>query len=339
MRIGKTIIGPESKPLMIAEEGQANQGNVETAKQMCLNANEAGADGIEFQFFLADDMYIKSDPGWSVYRQRELKEEAIIEVIRHARDLGLLCQIAGLSPKIISLCSQAGADLFCVNASDLTNPEIIDAVIASGRPFWLATLMATLEEIDWAVSYVKSQGAVDFGILHGQHIMTSGDQNGVPPELLQLDCISMLQSRYGVIVGFVDHTATTIVPSLAVTKGACLVTKHLSPNAEWRGPDWQVCLPPDLWREAKQLMEYSSRTGGSSKELSQLEVSDRSLHRRSIYTRQPMPEGSRIQKGDLIALRPGKGGIDPREIGKIEGKRLTRALPGQYQLQQSDLTP
>jgi len=337
MRIGGRFVGEGREPLMFAEEGQANQGDIELATSMCKTAAAAGADGIEFQFFLADDMYVRRDPGHEIYRNCELSAEQIQELVSVAHEEGLLFQVAGLSPRIIELCAEAGADVFCVNATDLTNPLIIDAVAATGKPFWLATLMATMEEIDWAVDYTLSRCHSDVGILHGQHVMSSDTTRGVPPELLQLDCIDLFKRRYGLVTGLVDHTATTFVPAIAAAKGAALITKHLAPEKDWKGPDWVVCLDPDAWQDARSMLRYAWQTNGASKEISQAEFKDRSIHRRSIFTVKPLSAGHQIVGGDLIALRPGKDGIDPRHIHDFVGRRVAQDLAEQHQLQLSDL--
>jgi len=339
MRIGNRIIGKGYETLMFAEEGQANQGNFEIAIDMCKKASFAEADGIEFQLFLADDMYVHDDSGYTIYKNRELSSSQIKELIAFAHELGLLFQVAGLSPKIIELCAAEGADVFCVNATDLTNPVIIDAVASTGKPFWLATLMGTMEEIDWAVNYAISRARSDIGLLHGQHVMSSDTTKGVPPELLQLDCIDLFKQRYGLVTGFVDHTSTLFVPSIAAAKGADLVMKHLAPEKQWQGPDWVVCLDPGSWREAKFMFDYTALSNGASKELSQAEFKDRSIHRRSIHTSLALTAGSKIVSGDLVALRPGKGGIDPRVINTLIGREVTQDLPEQHQLRFDDLLP
>ena len=337
MRIGNTFLGEGRPTLMFAEEGQANQGNIDIAMKMCRTAVLAGADGIEFQLFLADDMYVVSDPGHAIYKSRELSSVQIRELIAATHEAGLLCQVAGLSPAIIELCAEAGADVFCVNATDLTNPVIIDAVAATGKPFWLATLMANLEEIDWAVTYALSRCRSDIGLLHGQHVMSSDTTRGVPPELLQMDCIELFKRRYGLVTGFVDHTATQFVPAIAAAHGAALVMKHLAPDLNYRGPDWVVCLDPDSWKQARSMVNYTAKARGASKEISQAEFMDRSIHRRSIHTRVALQQGHALSANDLIALRPGQGGMDPRGIHELIGRKLVRTLPAQTQLQPTDV--
>jgi len=337
MRIGSIFVGEGREPLMFAEEGQANQGDICIAVDMCKKAAAAGADGIEFQLFLADDMYVCSDPGHAIYRSRELRNEQIRELVKVAHEEGLLFQVAGFSPSIIELCADAGADVFCVNATDLTNPVIIDAVAETGRPFWLATLMASIDEIDWAVNYSLSHSRSDIGLLHGQHVMSSDVSRGVHSKLLQLDCIELFKRRYGLVTGFVDHTATSFVPAIASAKGAALIMKHLAPDIDWQGPDWVVCLDPDSWREARLMLRFAAQANGASKEISQAEFKDRSIHRRSIYTAMALSKGHQIVAGDLVALRPGQGGIDPRVIHDLVGRRVAHDIVGGYQLQLNDL--
>ena len=329
LTMGGRLLGPGHPPIMIAEEGQANQGDLNIALQMCDKAKEANADGIEFQFFLADDMYIQDNAGYKIYKQRELAIEQIKLVVEYAKSLGLLVQIAGLSPKVIQFCASIGVDSFCINATDLNNPQILDAVVDTGSVFWIATLMATLEEIDECVNYLHRKSSIHFGLLHGQHIMSTNSSKGVPANLLQLDCIQMLEDRYNKTVGFVDHSISSIVPALAVAKGARLVTKHLSPWEGWIGPDSDICMPPDCWRESKTLFDIAHMSGGSSKELSLDELSDRKAHRRSLYTKHELRSGHLLCEDDIVALRPFHPESPADILPSVIGKKILHSLPAQ----------
>jgi len=320
MNIKDFKIDAHSKPLMFAEEGQANQGDINIALQMAKFALQAGADGIEYQLFFADDMYAKYDPGHSIYKSRELDKGEIKTLLEETHRIGLLVQIAGLSTKIIDFVAKIGIDVFIVNATDLNNPEIIDAVLSTNKPFWLSALMAPLNEIDWAVEYVLSKNAKNFGMLHGQHILAGG--NGVSFENLQLGCIQLLERRYNLPIGFVDHSSTKIVPALAVGAGARVVTKHLKPHKDWTGPDSFICLDPHDWKESKEMFDCSVLAKGESKDLSFDELKDKSLAMRSIHSTRALSAGDKILRSDMIALRPGFNGIPPSLINNLIGKTL-----------------
>ena len=336
MKLGSKLCGPGCQPLLIVEEGQANEGNMQIALRMLETAARVVADGIDFQLSIADDLYVHNDPGHALYVPRQLGEQQIKTLVDAAHAAGLFFQAACLTPRLHEPCRRVGADVFTVNAMDLNNPLMLQSVARTGLPFWLATLMCTMEEIDWAVNLVRPQAQAPFGLLHGQHIMTSNPAETVAAEMLQLDCIRLFQERYEVPVGLVDHTSTTTVPGLAVAKSAAAVCKHLAPEPGWRGPDWMVALPPDDWRRAGELARFAARAGGQSKDLSQAEVKDRSVQRRSIFTAQALSAGHQLTAEDLVALRPG-GGLDPRHMHNLLGRRLKQALTAQHKLVMTDV--
>lgn len=311
--------------LLVAEEGQANQGDFEFALKMIDLAADCGADGIEFQLAIADDLYIATHEGYRLYKKREFTSTVIEQLVSAAHAKGMFFQAACLSDKLVGVVAALGVDGLVVNATDLSNPRMLDAVAVCGKPFLIATLMATIEEIDWAVSRVRAHGAGNFALLHGQHIMASQHKVGVPVEYTQLDCISMLEQRYGVPVGFVDHTNSEIMPAIAASRGATIVTKHLSPKPGWRGPDWQVCLDPEAWKRASTYVRYANVARGSDKTLSIEEVEDRSLMRRSIVAARDIPAGKVLEESDICFKRPG-GGLDPRDAERYLGKRVNRTV-------------
>lgn len=314
-------IGFGEKQLMFAEEGQANQGDINFAFKMIDIAYKAGANGIEFQLGIADDLYFPDDEGFNIYKQREFDEFQIKDLVDYTHSKNMIFQVAPLSNNIIDLLKKCGTDVFTINAMDLTNPFMLDAVSESNKPFWLATLMGREDEIDWSINYLNSKKNNQFGLLHGQHIMAKDNSIGVPPEYTQLDCIELFKAKYNLPVGFVDHTPSLIMPSLAAAKGADIIFKHISPEKGWIGPDHGVCLDPEAWKQSKTFFDYACMTHGSSKNLTQDEISDRTHQRRSLYFNKEKKTGENINHNDLVALRPG-GGFDPKNLFQIIGKKL-----------------
>lgn len=325
MVIGSTQCSRRDLTLMIAEEGQANDGNFDLAPKMIDIASDSGADGIEFQLGIAADLYVSSHEGYTIYKKREFTPTIIQELIAATHSKNMFFHAACLSDKLVDMVSELGADVIVVNAMDLNNPRMLDAVSACGKPFLISTLMGTLEEIDWAVLRVNNRGAKNFGLLHGQHIMASNEGGAVPVEYAQLDCMAMMEQRYGLPVGFVDHTNSEIMPAIASGRGAALVTKHLSPSFGWQGPDWQVCLDPDAWKRANSYVRYANAARGANKTLSLEEVRDRSLQRRSIVAAKDIPKGKVLEDDDICFKRPG-GGLDPRNSEEYIGRRVKRSV-------------
>ncbi|MAT63697.1 MAG: hypothetical protein CL881_07865 [Dehalococcoidia bacterium] len=317
---GKNLL---SRPLMFAEEGQANQGDFKFALKMIDLVHESGADGIEFQLGIAKDLYLTTDPGYEIYKKREFETSQIRELVEYTHSKKMAFQAAPLSTNIVKTLIDCGVDVFTINAMDLNNPFMLDMVAESKKPFWLATLMGKTNEIDWAVNHITKKTSSSFGLLHGQHIMAQDNSIGVPSNYAQLDCIDLFKRKYNIPVGYIDHTPTVIMPALALSKGADIVFKHLKPSREWKGPDFGVCLSPKDWKLSKSFFDYASESRGSSKNLSQDEVEDRSHQRRSLYFSKNLTAGKKLNLNDVNALRPG-GGFDPKNISNILDKKLSR---------------
>jgi len=320
MIIGEKIIGKDL--FFIVEEGQFNQGDIHKAFLMIELASKAGADAIEFQLAYAKDLYIKSDPGFDIYKNREFTDQQLSMLIDYTveRKIGFIatCLSQNLVPKLAKL----GASAFNLNASDINNTLIIDAILESGIPFFISTPLATEEEIDRVTKKIESKGRVsDHAILHGQHSMATG-HGWVSPEETSLGYISTLSREFSRPVGFIDHTPFGWMPAVAVSAGAKIITKHMTPSSIFKGPDWQVCL------EAKEMKESIENCRAiyksiliSDKKLAKGEYLDKQVMRRSIVSSKPMKKGEIITHDNITFKRPGHG-ISPEQLDQLIGSKL-----------------
>lgn len=308
----------------VVEEGNAHDGEFQKALAMIHAAAEAGADAIEFQLAHADEFYVAADPGCERYRKREYSPSQYRELLQTARGLGLEFIATPFSRGMVDLFAAEGCSAFTINASDLNNPDILDPVAESGRPFFLALPLATRQEVDWAVQRVVRKGATAFGLLVGQHPM-GGTGSGVPIENTQLGAMQALRTEYGVSVGFIDHTPLSFMPAIAAAAGAQVITKHLALSRAEKGPDWWICLEPAEMKEAIALARKARESVAiSEKTVLAEEMDDRPAMRRSVVAGRDLPEGHVIALGDLSYKRPG-GGIAPSERNLLVSRRLLRA--------------
>ena len=335
VNIGSRRIGTGDL-FFVIEEGQANLGDFEKALSMIDYAADAGGDAIEFQLARADDFYVKNQPGYEIYSKREFSETQLIEIVSKVKEKGMEMIAVPLSHRLVNPLVKAGCSAFNINASDLTNPDIIDAVIDSGLPFFLSLPLATEEEIDWAVRRIRKNGDDNFMLLHGQHTMASGEK-GVNIEHTSLGYITTLKEKYQVPVGFIDHTPLKWMPACAVAAGADTISKHLTWSREERGPDWHICLEPDEMKEAiiwAYKMNQSIKT--KNRQLAPGENLDRSIMRRSIVASRAIKSGKSIERNDICFKRPGDG-IDPAQYNDLIGKVARRDILPDEQITTFDL--
>lgn len=333
--IGRCIVGAD-KLFFTIEEGQANDGNFAKAVRMIDRAAAAGADAIEFHLTRAADFYVKSDPGHALYRRREFSRGQIARLVARARRRGLEFIATLHSHRLVEFMTKVGCSAFSINASDITNPDMLDAVAGSGLPFFLCLPLATEREIEWAVGRIRRKTRTKFIMMHGQHVM-AGRPSGVCVAETAFGYISTLQNKYRLPVGFIDHTSLTWVPAAAVAAGAAVVTKHMSESCSDRGPDWRICLAPPAMKQAIGWARdmYSSRQI-REKQPGKTELQDRRGMRRSIVAARQLPVGQRILRQDLLFKRPGTGTC-PSRYEEMLGGTLVRNLAADELITPADI--
>lgn len=334
-KIGLKEVGL-GKLFFIIEEGQANLGDFNKAIQMIDAASKTGADAIEFQLAKADDFYVRNHEGFEIYKKREFDNSQLADLILYTKKRGLEFIASPLSHNLVELLAKLGCSGFNVNASDLINPDIIDAVCDSRKPFLLSLPLASEEEIDWAVNRISQKGNTEFALMLGQHTMASGDE-GVDVEHTNLGYISTLRKKYDVPIGFIDHTPNIWMPAAAVAAGAKIVSKHLALSRSEKGPDWHICLEPEEMKQSISLArKMSISINNKQKELAPGEQIDKSIMRRSIVAARRIEKHSMICRNDIVFKRPGTG-ILPNKYNEVLGKISLKTYEKDEQIQPKDL--
>jgi sialic acid synthase SpsE len=143
----------------------------------------------------------------------------------------------------------------------------------------------------------------------------------VRPENANLSRITALGKRFGVPVGFSDHSRQNEPPIMAAALGARLFEKHFMLEGQAECPDRDVSLSPDEFAGMKRAVENALIAlghGGLSYDFSEKEVANSA--RRSLFSRKFIPRGKALEPGDVIPKRPGVG-LPVYRFEEISGKR------------------
>jgi len=264
---------------LIAEIGQNHQGSLQTAKDLVDMVSEPsphaepgdripGVDAVKLtrrdlaheldessmmRFY--DDRNSFGDRYWQHRSHLELDVYQHCELYWYAKDRGLdfvetLCH----STEIDRLLRVFTPDAVKVASRDLHDTHLIHDLAGTGLPLILSTGMSDREEIDRAVE--AAGPADDLTLLYCV--------SKYPTDYADLDlrCIQTLKDRYGVRVGFSDHTIGPYTPAKAVLMGAEVVEKHVTLDRGQRGSDHVPALERDgVYRMVRDVRETESMLG------------------------------------------------------------------------------
>jgi N,N'-diacetyllegionaminate synthase len=333
-------------PYVIAEAGVNHNGDPALALRLVDAAASGGADAVKFQTFDPDVLalagaetagYQRRQTGAAsqldMLRALALPRDALEAAARRADALGIAFLSTPFDVASVRLLAELGVPAYKVGSGDLTNPILLRAVAADGRPVLLSTGMGTLAEVDAAVELLRSAGDPPLVVLQCTTAYPAAIEDA------NLRTIGVLAERYATPVGLSDHTLGITAAVAATALGAAVIEKHLTLDRSLPGPDHAASLEPDELRGlVDAVRDAHAALGDGEKRPAASEEEMRRVARRSLVVRHALRAGVRLAAGDLDARRPGSG-IPAMRFDDVVGRVLRRDVAADALLDPADLDP
>ncbi|WP_417667300.1 N-acetylneuraminate synthase family protein [Pseudidiomarina sp.] len=209
----------------IAEVSSNHHRDLERCFEFIRTAAEAGCDAVKFQLFKIDQLFAPEILAASETHLRRREWELPVEFIPKLKACCVENRIQfSCTPFYLGAVEELApyVDFFKVASYELLWDELLVACAQTGLPVILSTGMATLDEIDHAVTCLKEAGARDITLLHCVSAYPT------PPDECNLAVIETLRSRFKVNIGWSDHSVSPAVISRAVHRwDATAIEFHL----------------------------------------------------------------------------------------------------------------
>jgi N-acetylneuraminate synthase/N,N'-diacetyllegionaminate synthase len=341
---GPFTLGPDAPVLVIAEIGVNHNGDRALGLRLVQAAIAAGARAVKFQSFRADEIVTSSSPmaayqraagadtQRAMLRALELHPDDLAAYRAEARRLGAIAFSTPFDPASAGELAAAGVELMKLPSGEITNDELIAAVGATGLPTIMSTGMSTIEEVAAAVGVYGSAGGGPLVLLH------CVSSYPAPLEEQNLRAIPLLHERFGVPSGLSDHTLGRDAAVAAVALGADVIEKHFTIDRTLPGPDHAMSMEPREFADLVRVLGELRRglgTGVKGPTPSELEI--RLKARRSVVATADLPAGTLLTRAHLAVKRPG-GGLAPRRLPDLIGRRLARNVRAEEPIRDADVT-
>ena len=343
-------------PYIVAEIGGNHNGDVELGKRMIREAKACGADAVKFQLYRRCDLWTEDHlkelndgvvklENVSAWETKELglkdifaqvdkfavQEKEHIEFFNCARECGIDYGTSTFTKKDVDFCIDQKVANLKVASCDVTNLDLIEYVISKDYPTHIALGMASSEEIDAIVRLIPEKCRHNVTLLHCVSLYPPKD------EIVNLRFIETLRQKYGMAVGYSDHTLGYEIPLAAVAMGASVIEKHFTLDKNMPGWDHRVSADP---AEMKVICAASKRIadalGDGIKRVSDDELAKRLKFRRTIATARALKAGEAIRYEDILFKRPGTG-IPADKYKDIIGRHVCRDIDANKTLFWEDL--
>lgn len=336
--IAKHVIGEHHPCFIIAEISANHNQKIETSIKLLEAVKKSGADAVKLQTYTPDTLTIDVTKGafiiprnntfdgtknlYELYKTAYMPWEFQPKLNQIAKKMKLTLFSTAYEPTAVKFLEEKlDPPVHKIASFEMNDDELLTSMAKTKKPIIMSTGMATLEEIDHAVTVLKTSGCTELAILR-----CSSAYPAKAEEMFILN-MNVLREIYHTPIGLSDHSAGLGAAVAAVALGANVIEKHFTLDKHDKGPDHSFSMDPEEFR----LMVRSIRQAEVAvKEVSfdvhgELEYQSQALFRRSLYVVENIKKGEKLTKTNLRSIRPG-GGLPPKHLEQLLGLPVTRSI-------------
>ncbi len=311
--------------------------DMKMAKTLIDVALDAKTDAIKFQTYRANSIYVEN-AGHSDYLSKSGFKESINTIFE---DLSMPYEMI---PELSEYCKSKNIEFMSTPFSvddakaidpyvnyhkiasyEITHYRLIEYIAKTGKPTFLSTGAANLEDIECALKHFYKNGGKQISLLQ------TTAKYPASLESLNVSALIDLKNTFNVSVGFSDHSTDPIIgPITATALGASVIEKHFTLNKKLPGPDHSFALDPHQLKQMVIAIRNCEKCLGIGKKIIHNDEQElRDFAQRSIQCIKNISKGEIFKESENYAiLRSGKRkkGMHPKFIEKLEGKCSTQNI-------------
>ncbi len=248
----------DPSPFIIAEMSGNHNASLDKALAIVDAAASAGADALKLQTYTPDTMtldiaegeFVIANPSslwagrdlYNLYKEAHTPWEWHKPIFDRARSHGMLAFSSAFDATSVDFLETLDVPCYKVASFECVDIPLIKKVASTGKPLIISTGMATIAEIDDAVTAARGAGC--------KHIVLLKCTSSYPasPENSNLRTIPHLAELFGCEAGLSDHTLGIGAAVAATALGAGVIEKHFIMSRAEGGVDSAFSLEPHEFR-------------------------------------------------------------------------------------------
>lgn len=317
---------------LIAEIAQAHEGSLGIAHSYIDALAETGVDAVKFQTHIAHAESSAHEPfrvkfsyedatRYDYWQRMEFTQEQWGGLKQHCDDKGLEFISSPFSNAAVDLLERVGVQRYKIGSGEVSNFLMLEKIAQTGKPILISSGMSNWMELDQTIAFLKPFG-------NALTLLQCTTAYPTKPEQWGLNVLPELKKRYGLPVGFSDHSGDIYAGFAATALGAEVLEFHAVFDKRMFGPDAPASLTLD---QIKQLvagvrqLETALATPVDKTDNTGFDALKK-IFEKSLAVNKDLPAGHILSKADLEAKKPKGYGISAAAFQGVIGKKLNRAL-------------
>lgn len=312
----------KERATLIAEIGGNHEGNLNKAKDLMFQANEAGADIVKFQSYSGDGLVNKKlrPDRYDHFNKFMLTEEEWLDLAMTAKNNNILFSSSIWEEKYFHLLNEFIC-LYKIGSGDINNFELMKLFLDTKKPFVFSTAMSSIKQIHKTFNFITNfdNQIVDEGRLAILQCTAMYDD----PNHNYSNLLTMLEFKhlFKCNVGYSNHAVGINSTLAAIAIGASVIEFHFTDSKNSTFRDHKLSFnSSDLTVVSEFNNDLKNILGSSSKTVHQSEKENEKEFRRGVFLNKRIAKGDIISNKDIVFLRP-EVGLSMWDYKDIIGKK------------------
>ncbi len=315
---------------VIAEIGPNHNGDIKLAKELILSLKDSGVDYIKFQLAIPDEVY-SDDSFFANYQRKNSKQKSIIEMSKQIQltypqhkilfelcnknNLRYSCSAFDLK-SLKFIFKNFNLPFFKIPSGEIFSLDMLDFIKTKKLQILLSTGTSSLKEIEYTVNYFGEKNKNRLTLMHCISSYPAKKSE------LNLNYMNYLANKFGVDVGYSDHSLGPEACIVAASMGAKFIEKHVTIDKSLPGPDHKSSMElNEFIKLIKEIKSINIIKGKSKKVLSKETKNVKDVALKSCVSKKLIKKNEILKKEYICFKRPGNG-ILPNQLNFFIGKKI-----------------
>jgi N,N'-diacetyllegionaminate synthase len=238
-------------------------------------------------------------------RKLELSHAQHEELISYCKQKNISFFSTAFDLDSLNYLKELGLKMVKIPSGEITNLPYLRKAASLFKEVIISSGMSTMEEIGEALEVFLQAGISKDNIT----ILHCNTEYPTPMRDVNLMAMLAIQKRFGVKVGYSDHTIGIEIPIAAVALGGLMIEKHFTKDRSLPGPDQLTSLEPgELKAMVRAIRNIELAISGTGiKEPSESERKNMAVARKSIVAKTSISKGEKFTEHNITTKRPGTG--------------------------------
>lgn len=317
---------------IIAEIAQAHDGSLGIAHSYIDALAACGVDAVKFQTHIAEaessefeafrvKFSYEDETRFDYWKRMEFTLEQWKRLKIHCDEVGVEFISSPFSCAAVDLLEEVGVLRYKIGSGEMTNYLMLTKIAKTGKPIILSSGMSDYKELEDCISFLKPFG-------NKLSLLQCTTSYPTQPEQWGLTEITKLKERFGIPIGYSDHSSDITTCIAATALGAEILEFHAVFDKNMFGPDARASLNIGEIARLVQSVRKLERSLNHNSEKNDVSSFNelKALFGKSLAINKNLSQGHVINIEDLESKKPAYMGIAAKDYKMVLGKKLKKPL-------------